>query len=128
MNNEASDLSVATLFIITFIGGGVVGGLIVYFSMSRLYAAQPINPEYLTGKRALDFYVDYLRNQNFTVTEKGLSTNIYSQFNSIGELLWALNAANLTECYYDYGEGFGILLPQPKLWIQFDGVYWELRF
>lgn len=79
---------------------------------------------------ALQFYVDRLKAYNYTVTEMDLATNTYETVESFNEFLWLLEYANFTECYVDYGKaGFPILAKsrQPKLWIQLDGIFWELR-
>jgi hypothetical protein len=117
--------AVATLFLFILIG--MVLGATVFFCI------QPVREVEIAPKppaNALDFSVDYLRSLNYTVTEKELHVNDYRQVQTINEFLWILKAGNFTECYYEpsYSGNLFSLSSTAKLWIQFDGIYWELRF
>lgn len=85
------------------------------------------------GANVLDFYVVYLKAQGYEVISQNLSVNDFREVEDFKEFLWLLEYGNFTECYVDYGFDqpvfiFGERLYRvPKLWFEFDGVYWELR-
>lgn len=109
------------------------GALIVMLILTQItYPARIIEVEISPQEpdNALQFYVDYLKAHNYTVTEMDLKTNDFQTVENINQFLWLLEYSNVTTCYVDYGEiGFFMLKSkrQAKLWIQMDGIYWELR-
>lgn len=80
---------------------------------------------------ALEFYVNYLQGLNYTVTERDLSTNTYETVDNFKQFLWLLQYSPIQECYVDYGEKDSLFsyrfIRQQKLWLQLDGVFWEMR-
>jgi hypothetical protein len=121
--------AVATLILIGTIGIaiGMILGIIIfsYIQPVREVEIAPKSPA-----NALDFYVDYLRSLNYTVVEKELRVNDYRTVQNFNEFLWILKTANITECYFDHSYPLTLFTARElsKLWIQFDGIYWELRF
>ena len=76
-----------------------------------------------------DFYIAILKEEGYNITKKELSVNEYEAL-SFEEFLWLLEVAEVSECYYDDGswEGtFPFIRRTEKLWIQIDGIYWEVR-
>jgi len=118
--------AVATFILLGILIGTVLGAAI-------FFCIQPVREVEIAPKppaNALDFYVDYLKSLNYTITEKELHINNYREVKTLNEFLWILKAGNFTECYYEpsYPGTWFTLSSTAKLWIQFDGIYWELRF
>jgi len=109
--------------------GGVVGAIMHSSVNSPIHiydtsAKAPEDPE-----QRLKFYANLLEYKNIAVTEKALAVNEYETVDSFNEFLWLLETANSTECYVDYGKTptFFSKGRSKKLWVQYDGIYWELR-
>jgi len=109
---------------------GFVMGIVTHGLISPVKEIE-ISPR--SGENVLQFYVDYLKAHGYNVTIQELHVNDYREVEDFKEFLWVLQSGNFSECYVDYGEveqGFLFgkrTLHIPKLWVQFDGVYWELR-
>lgn len=128
MNNKKSNLWKYAMVLGFVFGFGI--GIIGYHLVCPIKYTE-ISPR--SGENVLDFYVTYLESHGYTVTSKNLSVNEFRQIQDFKELLWLLKYANFTECYVDYGYDKPVFIFEqsrfrvPKLWFQFDGVYWELR-
>lgn len=108
--------------------GALVALIVAYTFMPTRIIEVEISPQ--EPDNALQFYVDYLKAHNYSVTEMDLKTNDFQTVESINQFLWLLEYGNFTECFVDYGKlGFPFLQAhrQAKLWIQMDGIYWEFR-
>lgn len=109
---------------------GFVIGIVAYAFICPIEYVE-ISPR--AGKNVLDFYVVYLKAQGYEVVSQNLSVNDFRQVEDFKEFLWLLEYGNFTECYVDYGYDerlfiFGTSTYRvPKIWFEFDGVYWELR-
>jgi len=107
----------------------IVSSIISFYVGTEFYPVEvEISPK--QPDNALEFYVDYLESLNYTVTEQDLSTNIYETVDNFNEFLWLLEYGGFKECYVDYGKidfCFLKITRGEKLWLQLDGVYWELR-
>jgi len=124
MSKEKTSVTIVFSMLVIGIVIGAISGVLSFATMVpvKYVEIEPKAPE-----SALEFYVAYLNDNNYTVTEKALSVNEYERLESFNEFLWILETANATQCFVDYGYGrlFGYRVP--KLWIQYDGIYWELR-
>jgi len=78
-------------------------------------------------KDMFSFYKAILQDKGYNVTNKILSVNNYEKA-SFQQFLWLLETAELSTCYYDEG-GYQDFLKwrAEKLWVQIDGIYWEVR-
>jgi len=128
MSDSKSKLWVYVITLVFFVG--FVSGIITYAFMRPVKEVE-ISPE--PGANVLDFYVNYLKAHGYNVTIQELAVNDYREVKDFKEFLWLLEYCNFTECYVDYGCDERVFLfgescyRVPKLWFQFDGVYWELR-
>lgn len=116
---------VAILF--TGIGGGIHAMI-----TPRYIVREFIVKEIKTPETRMNFYIALLRTKNYTVTEENLAVTEWENAESIESFLWILTVTNSTQCFVDYGQrGQGLMIKQwiraPKLWVQFDGIYFELR-
>lgn len=108
--------------------GAIIALVVAYACMPTRIIEVEISPQ--EPDNALQFYVDYIKAHNYSVTEMDLKTNDFQTVENINQFLWLLEYANTTECYVDYGKfGFPLLeiSRQAKLWIQMDGIYWQFR-
>lgn len=128
MTDKKNNLWLWTMLLGLFFG--FVIGIIVYGFICPVKEIE-ISPR--GGENVLDFYVSYLRAEGYAVLMQNLSVNDFRQVEDFKEFLWLLEYGNFSECYVDYGYGepplvFGYSKYRvPKLWFEFDGVYWELR-
>jgi len=109
---------------------GFIIGMLAYALMCPVKEVE-ISPR--AGENVLDFYVNYLKAQGYGVISQNLSVNDFREVEDFKEFLWLLEYGNFIECHVDYGYDEAVFVfgqsryRVPKLWFQFDGVYWELR-
>lgn len=111
---------------------GILGAAIGYGLLPPYQIdAQPKSPD---AQTQITFYIGYLNRHKITVINQTLATNTYKTFKDVYELTGFLQLTNTTTCYVDWDgyEGFDILSSKsyhvPKFWLQYDGIYWEVRF
>ena len=117
----------------TLILGLVLGFAIGIVSYAFIHPVEYVEISPRQGQNFLDFSVVYLKAHGYEVITQNLSVNDFRQVEDFKEFLWLLEYGNFTECYVDYGYDQPVIIwgtskyRVPKLWFEFDGVYWELR-
>jgi len=126
--NDSKSKMWNVIIIIVFVFG-FTSGVLTYATFGPTKEVE-ISPR--AGENVLEFYVDYLKAQRYNVTIEELSINEFREVKDFKAFLWLLEYGNFAGCYVDYGGQVTLFLGNvtvraPKLWVQFDGIYWEFR-